>query len=294
MSTHNICFDQEIRKISFTNALLYGGLEYKPNHRGHDFSFRSISPIIDYRCHNDTLLFLFQINNPDYRGHNDTLLFLFQINNPDYRGHNDTLLFLFQIDKPNYHGLNETLLFLFQTNKSDYRDYRGHNDTLLFLFQISLITDTNSQICDSTPYCFLPAYLPLPYYFSSVIGHAQCGLLTTNPTPNSYCKMPAPVSPSPYCCLSPTMSYGRDLQCPPTVGVPQGYTYSPIDYNCSTPTWASARSGDQKTMMRVPPMRHATRYTIAELSGAESRGDDDDSGEDSRLSFVDSSASDCS
>ena len=267
------------------------------------FSFRSISPIIDYRCHNDTLLSLFQINRPDYRdyhGHNDTLLFLFQINRPDYRdyhGHNDTLLFLFQINRPDYrdyHGHNDTLLFLFQINRPDYRDYHGHNDTLLSLFQISLIKDTNSLICDSTPYCYLPAYLPLPYYFPSVIGHAQCGLLTTNPTPNSYCKMPAPVSPSPYCYLSPTMGYGRDLQCTPTVGVPQGYTSSPIDHNCSTPTWTSAHCGDQKTMVRVPPMKHATRHTIAELSGAECRGVDNDSGEDSRLSFADSSASDLS
>ena len=271
----------------------------KPDYRGHNdillFLFQINKP--DYRGHNDILLFLFQINKPDYRGHNDTLLFLFQINKPDYRGHNDTLLFPFQINEPNYRNHrshNDTLLFLFQINKSDYRDYRGHNDTLLFLFQISLTTDTNSQICDSTPYCYLPAYLPLPYYFSSVIGHAQGGLLTTNPTPNSYCKMPAPVSPSPYCYLSPTMSYGRDLQCTSTVGVPQGYISSPIDYNCSTPTWASARSVDQKTMMCVPHMRHATRHTIAELSGAEYRGDDDDSGEDSRLSFTDSSASDCS
>ena len=46
--------------------------------------------------------------------------------------------------------------------------------------------------------------------------------------------------------------------------------------------------------MRVPPMKHATRHTIAELSGAECRGVDNDSGEDSRLSFADSSASDLS
>ena len=88
LSTHNICFDSEIRKISFTNALLYRGLENETDHHGHYFSFRSISPIIvtivviTLHC-----CFSFRPISPiiDYRGLNDTLLFLFQINKPDYR-----------------------------------------------------------------------------------------------------------------------------------------------------------------------------------------------------------------
>lgn len=88
---------------------------------------------------------------------------------------------------------------------------------------------------------------------------------------------PVPVSPTPYLQLSSPTYINTELS--QATGVQQGYSISPALFNSGITTQKTTAP----TMhMCVPPLKHATRHSIAELSSIDIRPDDDDDSRDSR------------
>ena len=105
---------------------------------------------------------------------------------------------------------------------------------------------------------------------------------TQRPVPlvTNFFKMPAvpvspvPVSQTPYLQLSSPTYISTELS--QATNVQQGYSISPALFNSGLTTQKITGTAPMMHMC-VPPLKHATRHSIAELSRIEIRADDDDS-----------------
>ena len=82
--------------------------------------------------------------------------------------------------------------------------------------------------------------------------------------------------------LSPPVYYGNDVQLSQTEGVRQEYNESPSLFSSDELRRMDEECSEQKTHMFVPNIKHATRNSITELSGADGRADNDDESDDFR------------
>ena len=176
------------------------------------------------------------------------------------------------------------------------------------LLQVVNTSDTIGQTSEKFPYYFLPPYynnyFSYPYFYNPAMGHPHYALLTahsqnptpTNPFTNSFFNMPltssSPFLPSaiPHFNLSTPLISSTEL--PQVSGVRLGSNLSPSlfseftnhmgvrqDSNASPPLFSveltTQKGTDSIRQMFVPSLKHATRHSIAELSGADGRVDED-------------------